>query len=170
MFFSCATNRNIILYDKIDVIKKEYNKNHQNDIVVLISKDFNPTKIIIRKLKFELKNDNIIYVFSWANTMPTTRAIKFRALLYDINTQKKYYISNSFENYKNIVIEFSSDDFKGMENILSFYLKKESDNLKNFTTKDYPPEMTQDYYIFDTENNKVLILNSIVFDKDGNPH
>lgn len=42
MFFSCATNRNIILYDKIDVIKKEYNKNHQNDIVVLISKDFNP--------------------------------------------------------------------------------------------------------------------------------
>lgn len=169
MFFSCATKRNINLYDKIDTIKKEHNKNHSDDIVVLISKDFDPTKTIIRKLKTDLKSDNVIYIFSWANTMPIVNTNKFRALIYDIDAKKKYYANNSFKNYKNIIIKDNSVNFKGMEKILDLYLKSEYNRLKNFSTKDFPPEMTQDYYIFDTENNKILILNSLVFDKDGNP-
>lgn len=169
IFFSCATNQNINLYDKIDTIKKEYNKNHKTDIVVLISEDFDPTKTIIRKLKSELKSDNVIFIFSWNNHLPLSNTKDFRALLYNINTKKKYYINNSLENYKSIVIKDSSYNSKGMEHILDLYLKKESNNLKNFISKDFPPEMTQDYYIFDTENNTVLMLNSIVFDKDGNP-
>ncbi|WP_336687733.1 hypothetical protein [Chryseobacterium bernardetii] len=162
---SCQSQSNI--YKNIENLKNEYNEQNAGKIRISLGKDFKPTKTIIRKLKSELKSNNVIYVFSWKNTMPIAHTNKFRSLLYEIETQKKYYANNLADNYKDIVVENKGNQyFIDEEYILKEYLKMNNlDSLKPYEHQSNSAEMGDSYYLFDTKSNKVYYLEDLVFIK-----
>lgn len=167
---SCQSQSNI--FKNIENLQKSYNEQNQNSgkSKISIGKRFKPIKIILNNLKSELKNDNIIFVFSWANTMPIANTNTFYALLYDVNTGKSYYVYNKLENYKNIIIENTSNQyFIDQEYLLNEYLKNSNLNyLKQFEHQSNSAEIGANYYLFDIQNKRVYSLEDIVFE-DGKP-
>lgn len=159
----CHSQNNI--YKSIENLQNEYNEQNAGQHRMSLGKDFKPTKTIIRKLKTELKSDNVIYVFSWTNTMPIAHTNKFHALLYEITTGNKYYANNLVGNYKDIVVESKNNQyFIDEEYILKEYLKMNNlDSLKSYEHQSNSAEMGDSYYLFDTKSNKVYYLEDLVF-------
>lgn len=165
---SCHSQSNI--YKNIENLQSVYNEQNAGKSKISLGKNFKPTKTIINKLKSELKNDDIIYVFSWTNTMPIAGTNKFHALLYDINTGKSYYAYNQVGSYKNIFVEEKRNQFfKEQEYLLNHYLKmKNLDQLKAYEHQANSAEIGANYYLFDTLNKKVYNLEDLVFE-EGKP-
>lgn len=165
---SCQSQSNI--YKDIENLKGSYNDQNLDKSKISLGKDFKPTKTIINKLKSELKSDNIIYVFSWANTMPISNTNKFYALLYDVDSGKSYYAYNHIKSYKNIFVEENGDQyFIDLEYLLNQYLKmKNLDYLKPYQQQSNSAEIGANYYLFDTQNKKVYNLEDLVFE-EGKP-
>lgn len=160
---SCQSQSNI--YKNIENLQNTYNEQNTGKSRMTLGKHFKPTKTIISKLKSELKSENVIYIFSWTNTMPITHTNKFRALLYEVSTERIYYANNLAGNYKDIAIESKSNHyFTDEEYILKEYLKMNNlDNLQPCEHQSNSAEMGDSYYLFDTKNNKVYYLEDLVF-------
>lgn len=165
IIISCHSQSNI--YKNIENLQNGYYEQNAGKNKMSLGKDFKPIKIILNNLKSELESDNIILIFSWANTMPIAHTNKFRSLLYEIETQKKYYANNLADNYKDIVVENKGNQyFIDEEYILKEYLKMNNlDSLKPYEHQSNSAEMGDSYYLFDTKSNKVYYLEDLVFIK-----
>lgn len=165
IIISCHSQSNI--YKNIENLQNGYYEQNAGKNNMSLGKDFKPIKIILNNLKSELESDNIILIFSWANTMPIAHTNKFRSLLYEIETEKKYYANNLADNYKDIVVENKGNQyFIDEEYILKEYLKMNNlDSLKPYEHQSNSAEMGDSYYLFDTKSNKVYYLEDLVFIK-----
>lgn len=159
---SCQSYSNI--YNNIEYLQNSYNEDNKSKIS--LGKRFNPTKIIIHQLKSKLKSDNVIYVFSWANTMPMPNAKQFSALLYDSSTENRYYAYNHTKSYKNIIVTEHSKAFVELDYLLHQYINTKSlEQLKPYERQAISSEMGETYYLFDTQDKKVYKLEDLVFEK-----
>ncbi|MCT3835632.1 hypothetical protein HZQ12_17520 [Elizabethkingia anophelis] len=170
IIISCKTQNNIL--KDINDLQKVYNKQDKKlkKSKILLGRKFNPTKIISNKLATKLNNNNFIYIFSWANTMPITNTHIFYALLHDLSTGKNYYVYNKQENKKNIIIKDKGNQyFIDHEYLLREYLKMGNlDDLVPFEHQANSAEIGTNYYLFDTQNKKVYNIQNIVFE-EGKP-
>ncbi len=170
IIISCQSQNNIL--KDINDLQKVYNKQDKKlkKSKILLGRKFNPTKIISNKLATKLNNNNFIYIFSWANTMPITNTHIFYALLHDLSTGKNYYVYNKQENKKNIIIKDKGNQyFIDHEYLLSEYLKMGNlDDLVPFEHQANSAEIGTNYYLFDTQNKKVYNIQNIVFE-EGKP-
>ncbi|RXM50631.1 MULTISPECIES: hypothetical protein [unclassified Chryseobacterium] len=167
---SCQSQSNIL--KDVENLQKLHNEQNQNSgkSKIYLGRGFKPIKTILNSLKSELENNNIILIFSWANTMPIANTNTFYALIYDVNKGKSYYAYNKRENYKNIIVENKSNRyFIDQEYLLNEYLKNRTLNhLQKFENQSNSAEVGTDYYLFDTKNRQVYCLEDIVFE-EGKP-
>lgn len=162
IFISCS---NLELYKKIESSAKDYNSHNINKII-LSRKGYNPTKKIFYKLKRNLKNDSIIYIYSWKNNALTPKNNSFKALVFDESSKLMYYASLDNDNIK---ISKNNNLFFEEKQILKEYCLDENLLLiKKYQNQFSSSEIGTSYYIFDIKSSRVILLESIAFDKDGN--
>lgn len=158
---SCSTKN----YQKIDGIKNQYNAVNTDNSILLQHKKFNPSKKVFAKLNGVLSND-FIYIFSWVNHLPRTNN-HFSTLIFDKKNSRKYYIFNTEDEIKTILIKESKDDYEEQKLILEYYLKGEIDILESLSSPFISSEIGTEYYLFNAGADRVYIIKNLVLNDES---
>lgn len=147
--------KTINFYTEIVQEVKKYNDTAKSGFY-LKTKSFDPTKYNFKLIDDKLENSkHVIYLFTWNNHMPTVGTNDFRAIVFDINNDKKYFFYNSQSNYKKINIEYSSSEyFEEPIFILNNYNSGKIEYLKSFQNRYSSAEAGQSYLIVEIESGK----------------
>ena len=163
LFCSCS---NLNLYRNIEDSANDYNNNHDNNKIIISKNGYNPTRKIFHKLKRKLKNDSILYIFSWDNNILKPKNNNSKALVFNELSQTYYYVNLESNNLK---ISQDSSNFYEERKILKEYNNdRKLLSIKKYQNQFSSSELGTNFYIFDLKNCNIIFLQSIVFDKDGN--
>lgn len=150
-------------YKVVKQIKSGYEI--ENEPIILSHKQFNPSKIIFRNLRGDL-SDNFVYIFSWSNDLPLV-SNRFTGLIYDQNSDRKFYLSNTILNKKLLQIKESSSVHNEEEIILDYYLKNKIDSLTSLPQLFSSSEAGASYTLFDTKKRKAYVIDNLILGVDG---
>ena len=115
------------------------------------------------------KYQNIIYIHSFYNNVVDKKVNGFKSLTYNYSTNEKAYIKTEKNNRKKIKTSNTElPNFKEFDFLLDNYLKGNIEYLQSLQDSFISAEMGSYFYIFDFKNKKVIKVNAIVFDSNGN--
>ncbi|PVW13108.1 hypothetical protein [Marixanthomonas spongiae] len=102
LFVSCSTSK---FYSEVSSLNDSY----RNELVEKYGKDavkrnsFDPHKLVLKTLKERIQNtDHIIYHYS---PLPKWKSKEFAGVVYDVDNSKYYYLENSEERPRKIVVD-----------------------------------------------------------------
>ena len=165
---SGSNNADRFYTEVLDGLKKH--NSIENDTEYLKTKKFNPVKHIFENLEEQLKNTrNLIFLFSWTNHLPTIGTNDFKAIVYDLDKNKKYYCYNQIDNYKKIIIvETLPENYETENVIIKNYELNKIEYLRTLQNRFSSAEVGQDYLIQEInlldKTNKTLVFKSVTLD------